>query len=42
MLVIKNCNVWESQHIDGCSSDKRLQDVASLAAMDAYLDQTMA
>jgi hypothetical protein len=41
MLVIKNHNVWESQHVDGRFSDKQLQDVASLAAMDAYLDTTM-
>jgi hypothetical protein len=41
MLVIENCNAWESQHVDGCSSDKQLQDVASLAAMDAYLDLMM-
>jgi hypothetical protein len=29
MSVIKNCNVRESQCANGCSSDERLQDVAS-------------
>jgi hypothetical protein len=28
MLVIKNCNIWESQLVNGHSSDKQLQDVA--------------
>ncbi len=42
MLVIKNCNIQESQPVNGRSLDKQLQDVASLAAMDAYLDLMMA
>ncbi len=42
MSVIENRNIQESQHIDSCSSNKQLQDVASLAALDAYLDPTMA
>ncbi len=37
----RECNVWESQHVDSCSSNKQLQDVASLAALDAYSDRTM-
>jgi hypothetical protein len=42
MSVIENCNVRESQHVDSCSSNEQLQDVASLAALDAYSDPTMA
>jgi hypothetical protein len=42
IVVIKNRNIWESQHVDSRSSNKRLQDVASLAAIDAYSDPTMA
>ncbi len=34
MLVIVNCNVCESQHVDSCSSHEQLQDVTSLAACD--------
>jgi hypothetical protein len=42
MSVIKNRSVWENQHLDGRCSDELLEDITSLATMDAYLDPMMA
>ncbi len=41
MLAIKNQNVHENQHVNSHSSDELLQDVATLAALDAYSDLMM-
>jgi hypothetical protein len=41
MSVIENCNACESQHVNSCSFNEQLQDIALLAALDAYLDPTM-
>jgi hypothetical protein len=42
MTEINNQNVWENQHVDGCSPDELLQDVATLTAIDSYSNLIMA
>jgi hypothetical protein len=42
MTEINNQNVRENQHIDGRSPDELFQDVATLAAIDPYLNPIMA
>jgi hypothetical protein len=40
--VIENRNVWEHQHVDNRSTSELHQDCRTLAAIDAFLDPTMA